>query len=244
MPFFWLDGTILLIVPALILAIWAQYKVKSTYAKYSRVGTRAGLTGYDVARRILEDSGIAVDLPGGVGRRGGQSCGIERVGGDLTDHYDPRSRTLRLSEGVYHGRSVAALGVAAHEVGHAVQHAHVYAPLMLRNVMYPISSIGSSLAFPLFFLGFFLPVGLGQMVMQGAILLFAAAVLFTVVTLPVELNASRRALKALAGGGYLTSDELYGAKKVLTAAAMTYVAAAAMAVLQLLRLILLSQRRS
>ena len=239
MPFFFFDSTIILILPALALALWAQYKVKSTYAKYAKVGNRAGLTGADVARHILRDAGVETDL--GYGSRSGNAVSIEAIGGQLTDHYDPRSRTLRLSQGVYNGTSVAALGIAAHEVGHAIQHAKTYAPLALRGIMYPVSSIGSTLAFPLFFIGFFIP-GLGRMFMLAAIALFTVAVLFTLVTLPVEFNASSRAVKALSHGGYLVEDELAGAKKVLTAAAMTYVAAAAMAIMQLVRMVILADR--
>lgn len=240
MPFMMFDTTLMLpLLAAFILALWAQFKVKSTYAKYAEVGNRAGLTGADVAQLILKEANV--DLAGN-GRRG-RSNGIECIGGQLTDHYDPRDRTLRLSEDVYYGRSVAALGIAAHEVGHAIQHARMYSPLMLRNVIYPVCSIGSTLAFPLFFLGMFVPVGMGRLVMDVAILMFSLSVFFTLLTLPVEFDASRRALKALAGSGYLQQDELVGARKVLSAAAMTYVAAAAMAVLQLLRLIMIAQRR-
>jgi len=230
LPFMLFDPTMLLVLPGLILAIWAQFKVKSSYARFSKVGTQSGLTGAQVAQYILQDAGInAVD--------------IECIPGDLTDHYDPRSRTLRLSQAVYSGNSIAALGIAAHEVGHAIQHARMYAPLGIRNIVYPVCSIGSTLAFPLFFAGFFLPVSLGTTVIQLAILLFSLAVFFTVLTLPVEFNASSRALAALRNGGYLTSDELKGARKVLNAAALTYVAGAAMAVLQLIRMVLIAQSR-
>ena len=239
-PFFF-DPTMVLVIPALLLAMWAQFKVKSTYTRFARVSNRAGLTGADVAARILRDGQVA--LTSQPEAHGGRVCGLECIGGQLTDHYDPRSRTLRLSQEVYHGRSVAALGIAAHEVGHALQHADAYAPLALRSFFYPLSSIGSSLAFPLFILGFFLPVGLGHWVIQAAIALFMLALLFTLITLPVEFNASRRALKALANGGYLAEDELSGARKVLGAAAMTYVAAALMAVMQLIRMLLLAQSR-
>jgi Zn-dependent membrane protease YugP len=241
MPLFF-DSSMLLLLPAIALAIWAQFKVKSTYAKFAQVPNKRGITGADVAKAILTDAGVSL----GTGSRDsvrGQSCGIECIGGHLTDHYDPRARVLRLSEDVHNGTSIAALGIAAHEVGHAVQHAKMYGPLALRNIVYPLCSIGSTLAFPLFFVGLFLPVGLGNLVIQGAIVLFSLAVFFTVLTLPVEFDASRRAVRALSSGGYLTQDELGGAKKVLTAAAMTYVAAAAMAIMQLLRMVLLAQRR-
>ncbi|NIA15319.1 MAG: hypothetical protein GWP08_14715 [Nitrospiraceae bacterium] len=242
MPFFFFDGTMILIVPALLLALWAQFKVKSTYAKYSKVDNRAGLTGADVAQLILRDNGIA-DSHSLYGGGGGQGVGIECIGGNLTDHYDPRTRTLRLSENVYYGRSVAALGIAAHEVGHAVQHAKMYSPLTLRNLIYPVCSIGSTLAFPLFFIGLFFRTGLSPLMMQAAIFMFSLSVFFTVLTLPVEFNASSRALKALSGSNYLQPDELKGAQKVLTAAAMTYVAAAAMAIMQLVRMLLIAGRR-
>jgi Zn-dependent membrane protease YugP len=232
MPFFFFDPTMVLLIPALLLAMWAQYKVKSSYAHFSQVSTRSGLTGSDVARRILRDAGVDPD-----------ACGLEAIPGEMTDHYDPRSQTLRLSEGVFHGRSVAALGIAAHEVGHAIQHARGYAPLGLRNVVYPVCSIGSKLAFPLFFIGLIFPFAFAPALMKAAILLFAAAVFFTLVTLPVEFNASSRALKALNTGGYLTTEELGGARQVLNAAALTYVASAAMAIMQLVRMLLIAQSR-
>jgi len=236
-PFF--DPTMVLLIPAMLLAVWAQFKVKSTYAKFSQVATRSGLTGADVAKQILQDANIPISnepsrFPGGV------ACGLAAIPGQLTDHYDPRSRMLNLSEDIYYGRSIAALGIAAHEVGHAVQHAQLYGPLALRNIIYPACGLGSTLAFPLFFIGFFIHAGF---LMQAAILLFTLAVFFTVLTLPVEINASRRAVAALERGGYLTADELHGAKKVLTAAAMTYVAAAAMAIMQLIRMLLLARSR-
>ncbi len=238
----------LLLIPAFLFSLWAQFKVKSAYAKYSQIGTRAGLSGAEVAARILRDSNIEL-------ARGDQhpegSCGLESIEGELSDHYDPRDRTLRLSEPVYHGRSIAALGIAAHEVGHAIQHARLYAPLSLRNIIYPVTSIASTLSWPLFFVGLLLPpvdnmarafTG-GVSLLWVGVALFSLAVFFTLLTLPVEFNASRRALKALASGGYLQEDELHGARAVLTAAALTYVAAAAMALMQLLRMILLARSR-
>ncbi|HQE84774.1 MAG TPA: zinc metallopeptidase [Candidatus Hydrogenedentes bacterium] len=234
------DPTFILVIPALLFAVWAQWKVKSTYAKYARVGNRQGLTGAEVAQRILLDANVGV---AGTGWGRGDGVALEPIEGTLTDHYDPRARTLRLSQDIYYGQSVAALGIAAHEVGHAIQHAHGYAPMMARNFVYPVSAIGSTLAFPIFVIGMFLGPGTGQTIMQIGILLFAAALGFTVLTLPVEFNASRRAMKALASGGYLSEDELGGARKVLTAAAMTYVASTAMAILQLVRMLLLANRR-
>lgn len=235
--FFW-DPTMVLLIPAMLFAMWAQFKVKSTYAKFAEVMNRAGLSGADVAKLILQDAGIQlVHEPSE--HRGQQVCALEAIGGNLTDHYDPRSKTLRLSEAIYHGRSVAALGIAAHEVGHAIQHARMYAPLWMRNTVYPVCSLGSTLAWPLFIIGFLFHSG---MLLNIGILLFTFAVFFSVLTLPVEFNASRRAMKCLANGGYLSQDELKGARAVLTAAAMTYVAAAAMAIMHLVRMFILADR--
>jgi len=223
----YLDSTMLLLIPALILALWAQAKVRSTYARYSKVPVRSGLSGADVARLILRDEGVQVSA-------------IEVTPGELTDHYDPRNRALRLSEDVYYGTNIAALGIAAHEVGHAIQHAREYSPLALRNVVYPICNLGSSLGVPLFFLGLILST---PIFLKLGILFFTLAVFFTLITLPVEFNASRRALAVLANGRYLETDELKGARRVLSAAAMTYVAAALMALLQLLRMLILARSR-
>lgn len=237
MFFPFLDWTFVLILPAMAFAMWAQSRVKSTYHKYSRVGTRGHLTGADVAKAILRDENIEL-THNPLGYPGGPACNLEATPGQLTDHYDPRSRTLRLSEDIYHGQSVAALGIAAHEVGHAIQHARLYSPLMLRNIVYPACNIGSTLAWPLFLVGFFVSPAL----MQAAIILFTLAVAFTVITLPVEFNASSRALRALSEGGYLDADELQGARKVLNAAALTYVAAAAVALSHLMRMLILARR--
>jgi hypothetical protein len=242
MPFGFFDPTIVLLIPAFAFAIWAQHRVKSTYAKYSQVGTRAGLTGAQVAEHVMHDADVP-SLGNAGGMRKESAVGLEATPGHLTDHYDPRSRTLRLSDEVYNGQSVAALGIAAHEVGHAIQHNRAYAPLMLRNIVYPVCSIGSTGAFPLFFIGLFMPTGLGQTFMYAAIALFTLAVFFSVLTLPVEFDASRRAVRALSSGGYLTQDELTGAKKVLNAAALTYVAGTAMAVMNLLRMVLIANSR-
>jgi Zn-dependent membrane protease YugP len=233
---FYFDWTFVLLIPALLLAVWAQSKVKLTYAKYSEIAVRSGMTGAEVAQHILQDANVTVDD----GRTGRRTVPVQPIPGELTDHYDPRTRELRLSEGVYYGRSIAALGVAAHEAGHAIQHAHMYGPLALRNLIYPVSSIGSSMAIPLFFIGLLFAI---PALLKAGILLFSLAVVFTLITLPVEFNASRRALRVLADGRYLDQDELAGARKVLTAAALTYVAAALMAVLQLLRLLILSRSR-
>lgn len=221
------DSTFLMLIPALILAIWAQAKVRSTYARYSKVPVSSGLTGAEVAKLILRDERVEVSA-------------IEVVPGELTDHYDPRNRALRLSEDVYYGTNIAALGIAAHEVGHAIQHARAYSPLAVRNLIYPISNLGSSLSMPLFFMGFLFSL---PILLKLGILFFTLAVFFTLITLPVEFNASRRALRVLANGRYLEAGELKGARKVLTAAALTYVAAALMAILQLVRMLILARGR-
>lgn len=228
-PFFY-DPTYILIIPALILALYAQFKVQSTFQKYLRVGSSSNLTGAQVARELLDKNQL-------------HNVPVEITPGNLSDHYDPRRRILRLSPEVYHGRSLAALGVAAHETGHAIQHANEYIPLNIRNAVFPVASFGSSLAFPLFFIGLILGRG-GLFLMDLGIILFSVAVLFQVLTLPVEFNASSRALQMLEGGGYLSrGQEIAGARKVLSAAALTYLAATAMAVLQLLRLLVLRGSR-
>ncbi len=224
------DATFLLLIPALILAFYAQYKVRSTYAQFSRKFASSQISGAEVAQEILSSSGAG-------------QVQIEKTAGQLTDHYDPRKRVLRLSEGVYGSPSLAALGIAAHESGHALQHHAGYFPLHIRNLIYPVASFGSSLAFPLFFIGFLFSGKGPSILMDIGILLFSVAVLFTVLTLPVEFNASRRALTLLRDGGYLKADELDGARRVLSAAALTYVAATAMAAIQLLRMFLLRQSR-
>ena len=213
--FFW-DYTIFLIIPPMILALYAQSKVKSTYAKYSRITARSRISGAEAARRILQTSGAS-------------NVKVELTSGRLSDHYDPRKKVLRLSEGVHDSSSLAALGVAAHEAGHAVQDASRYAPLHIRNGNYPVANLGSSLAFPLFFVGFLFSRNGPSILMDLGILLFTGAVVFSVITLPVEFNASKRAMALLSDGGYLQRDELAGAQKVLSAAALTYVAATAMA---------------
>jgi len=194
------------------------------------VGTRYGLTGAQLARRIMQDNGI-------------HEVEVNCIEGEMTDHYDPIKRVVNLSQGVYDGRSVAALGIAAHEVGHATQHATHYAPLQLRHFMYPMSALGSNLGWVLFaigmFLGFFMHSGWGLLVAKLGVYFFGAAVAFTLVTLPVEFDASKRALRALTHGGYFDDEETAGARAVLNAAALTYVAAAAMALSQLFRMLLI-----
>ncbi len=221
-----------IIIPALILALYAQGKVSSTFNKYSRYSNRRNLTGAQVAEMMLQDAGI-------------YDVQVERVAGNLTDHYDPRNKKLRLSDSVYSSNSVAAIGVAAHETGHAIQHAVGYGPLKLRSLMVPITSFGSRAAMPLIVLGilFGLASETGYLLIQLGIIFFAVAALFALVTLPVEFNASSRAIALLGEKNILYEDELVNADKVLKAAAMTYVASAAMAVAQLLRLFLLFGRR-
>jgi len=221
------DITFLLIIPAVLLALYAQFKVKSTFNQYAQVKAQRGYTGGQLAKYILDDLRMS-DIK------------IVPTSGSLTDNYDPRTKTLNLSQDVYSSQSVAALGVTAHEIGHAVQDAKAYLPLKLRNSFVPAANLGSTLAFPLFFIGII--AGLPQL-MDIGIVFFALAVAFSIITLPVELNASSRALKILANGRYLTETELPMAKKVLSAAALTYVAATAMAILNLVRLLILRGSR-
>lgn len=222
------DSTMLVLIPAIILALYAQYKVQSTFQRYLQVANRNGYTGAQVARRILDEQGLT-------------DVSIEQIGGLLTDHYDPRKRVLRLSREVYYGNSIAALGVAAHESGHAVQHAYGYAPLSIRNAIVPIVNFSSRAAFIFIFAGLFLTGS--TLLLDIGIYMFAAVVLFQLITLPVEFNASSRAVEMLAGGGYISSDEERHVRKVLNAAALTYVASAATALSQLLRLFMIRDRR-
>lgn len=218
----------LILLPALILALYAQNKVKSTYQKYSKVASRRGLTGAHTARSLLDENGLS-------------EIKIEKIPGALTDHYDPRAKVLRLSAPIYDGSSLSALGIAAHETGHAIQDSRGYLPLRIRHAIFPATALGTNLAFPLFFIGFFFR-NLAFLMNLG-ILFFTAAVIFQIVTLPVEYNASRRALVLLEEGNYLGREEISGASKVLSAAALTYLAATAMAVMQLLRLLILRESR-
>ena len=227
---FFYDWTFLLVIPPLILAFYAQAKVKGAYRKYSQVFASSRTTGAQAAYQLLQTAG-AGDVK------------IEKQPGELTDHYDPRKRVLRLSQGVHDSSSIAALGIAAHETGHALQHQSHYQPMHLRSLIYPVASIGSTLAFPLFFIGFLLQKGRPNIFMDIGIMLFAGAVVFSVVTLPVEFNASKRALALLEERRFLTQDEMTGARQVLGAAALTYVASTAMAAMQLLRMFLLRQSR-
>ena len=218
------DWTILLVIPGLIISIWAQIKVKSTFNKYSKIFTKKGVTAATAARQILDSNGL-------------QHVRIEQINGHLTDHFDPRANVIRLSTSVYSYTTPAAIGVAAHEAGHAVQYAKGYAPIKLRAALVSITGFSSGLAIPLFFIGLLFQ---HEALMLIGILLYAAIALFQLVTLPVEFNASSRALSALRSSGLLNENELSASRKVLTAAALTYVAALLTSLLTLLRLILLA----
>lgn len=220
---YYYDWTLILLIPALLLTIYAQGKVSTTYHKYAKVRALSGISAYDMARQLLDYNGLS-------------DVRIEMIKGDLTDHYDPRHKVLRLSESSYHSSSVAALGVAAHECGHALQDAEGYMPLRIRGALVPVANFGSSLSWILIIAGILF--SMFNLITLG-IVCFTAVVLFQLVTLPVEFNASNRALAALEGGGFLQSDEIVGTEKVLRAASLTYIAAALTAILQLLRLLLI-----
>ena len=236
MPYYYygFDWTyIVLVLPCLILSLWASAKVNSTFKKDSRQRTLRGLTAQEAAMRVLSANGVS-------------GVRIERVSGNLTDHYDPRANVIRLSDSVYDNTSTAAIGVACHEAGHAVQYAQDYAPIKLRSAIIPVTNIGSKLAIPLILLGILFS-GLGQFsdtIIYIGIACFGLSVVFQFATLPVEFNASHRALQTIESTGILTEEEQKGARKTLTAAAMTYVAATATALAQLLRLIVLFGRRN
>ncbi len=223
MPFFF-DPTYLLLIPAILLSLYAQAKVQTTFSKYAKVPARSGINGAQAARELLRQNQL-------------YDVKVEQVSGRLSDHYDPRSKTLRLSPEVYSSSSLAALGIAAHETGHAFQHNNEYVPLKLRNAIVPVANIGSNLAFPLLLLGIILSM---PTLVQIGIIAFSAAVLFQLITLPVEYNASNRAVAALESGGMIQGDETGSTRKVLNAAALTYVAATLMSILQLLRLLLIA----
>lgn len=214
---------LILILPAVLITLWAQVKVKSTFNKYSKVASARGLTAQQAVHRVLSANGV-------------NGVTIQRVSGDLTDHYDPKSNVIRLSDTVYSSTSIAAIGVAAHEAGHAVQHAVGYGPIKLRNAIIPVCNIGSQLAWPLLLIGLLLDFA--GLITVG-IALYSLATVFQLITLPVEFNASRRAIRALDDSGMLDDNELPGARRTLSAAAMTYVAALLMSAAQLLRLVLL-----
>ncbi len=227
-PYGFFDTTMIILIPAVILTLYAQSKVKSNFEKYIQVQTRKGYTGFQVARMLLNQNGLH-DIP------------IELVNGQLSDHYDPIKRVLRLSPEIYQRSSIASVSVAAHEVGHAIQHANGYVPLNVRNLVFPVARFGSSAAWIFIMAGLLIP-SLGGL-MDIGILLFSAAVLFQLITLPVEFNASKRALEMLDTNGIVYGEETMGAHKVLNAAALTYVAAMASGIAQLMRLILIRNRR-
>ena len=224
---FFYDWTYLLIIPGLILGLWAQFKVKNTYAEYSRIPTRLGRSAASVVDDLLR-------------RNGNHKVRIGHVSGQLTDHYNPGNETLNLSDGVYASNSVAALGIAAHEAGHAMQKHEGYAPLTIRTMIVPAVNICSGLSTPLFFLGLLMS---WEPLLTLGLLLFAASTVFALVTLPVEFNASNRAVAMLVDGGYVNGEEERGVRKVLNAAALTYVAAAVTSLLSLLRLVMIANRR-
>lgn len=219
--FFW-DISMIILIPGLLLAMYAQAKVSSTYNRYKKITSHSGYTGAQFARKMLNDNGL-------------YDVTITQISGRMSDHYDPRANQVRLSAEVYNGTSIASLGIAAHEVGHAVQHATNYFPLTVRNLVVPVTNFSSSIYMLFIFIGIIMN---SFSMIQFGIMLFAVIVIFQVITLPVEFNASRRAIATLGGDGVLDAEELSGAKRVLGAAAMTYVAAMVTAVLQLLQLLM------
>lgn len=228
-PMFY-DPTYILVMIGVVICLLASAKMNSTFSKYSRVRSHSGMTGKEAAEALLHREGI-------------YDVRVEYVAGNLTDHYDPRSKVLRLSDATYQQTSIAAIGVAAHECGHAIQHARGYAPLSIRSALVPVANFGSSIAWPLIIIGLIMNSQTSQLFLNLGVIAFSMAVLFQIVTLPVEFNASRRALKILGNTGMLYPDEVRETRKVLTAAALTYVAGAASAILQLLRLIMISNSR-
>ena len=229
---YWDWTYIVYVLPAVIFAMWASANVNSTFKKYAKIHSRRGITGAEAARRVLDSKGLT-------------NVRIERVSGNLTDHYDPRTNVIRLSDTVYSDTSEAAIGVACHEAGHAMQYAESYAPIKLRNAIIPVTNIGSKLSMPLILIGIFLSYLSDYLIIFAyvGIICFAFSTVFQLVTVPTEFNASRRALAAIDNCGILDSEERSGAKKVLSAAALTYVAALAVSLMQLLRLITLVNRR-
>ena len=229
-PIMYYDPTYILILIGVLLSMLASSRVKSTYAKYNRVRNHAGVTGQMAAQQILRQAGI-------------YDVQVQHVSGQLTDHYDPRNKVLRLSDATYGSTSVAALGVAAHECGHAIQHATNYLPLSIRGALVPVANFGAQISWPLILIGLFMRGDMSSLLINAGIILFTFAVAFQIVTLPVEFNASSRALRILKGSGLLYEEEAGQARKVLGAAALTYVAGAASAILQLLRLLILTRGR-
>lgn len=224
--YYWMDYTYILVVIGAVICLIASASMKNTYNRYSRVRSLSGMTGAMAAERILRNAGIT-------------DVQVQHVSGNLTDHYNPKNKTLNLSDSVYGSASVAAVGVAAHECGHAIQHAKGYIPLRVRGAFVPVANFGSQLAWPLIIIGLIFNGSMSSILIQAGIFMFSLAVLFQLITLPVEFNASHRAMGELERTGILGGEELRHTRKVLTAAAMTYVAGAASAILQLLRLILL-----
>lgn len=227
MVYGYFDPTYILVILAFVLTMFASFGVKSTFNKYNEVYSRRGLTASEAARKILDANGL-------------YNISIERIAGELTDHFSPKENVIRLSDSTYNSTSVAAIGVAAHECGHAVQHQVGYVPIKIRNSIVPIVNVGNTLSMPVFIIGIIL--GIGPLAMAGAIL-FGLVLIFQVITLPTEINASKRAMKTLESMSLLDDDELKGAGKTLTAAAMTYVAAVAATALQFLRFVMLANRR-
>lgn len=229
-PYYYFDPTYLLVVIGVIICLIASAKMNSTFSKYSKVRNHSGMTGREAAETVLRRAGI-------------YDVRVEHVSGSLTDHYDPKNKVLRLSDATYSSTSVAAMGVAAHECGHAIQHAQGYAPLKFRSTLVPVANFGSQIAWPLIILGLIFSSNMSSLFLTLGVLAFSMAVLFQLVTLPVEFDASNRAIRILAGSGMLYEDEVRHTRKVLTAAALTYVASAASSILQLLRIVLIANRR-
>lgn len=229
-PMFYFDPTYMLVIVGVIICLLASAKMRSTFQKYARVRSHSGMTGREAAEEVLRRAGI-------------YDVRVERVAGNLTDHYDPRTKVLRLSDATYGSNSIAAVGVAAHECGHAIQHAQGYVPLKIRGSLVPVANLGSTLAWPLILLGLLFTGESSVMFLNLGVLAFSLVVLFQIVTLPVEFNASNRAIRILGSSGIMYPEEVKDTKKVLSAAALTYVAGAAAAILQLLRIVLLTGRR-
>ncbi len=229
-PMFYFDPTYILVIIGVIICLLASARMRSTFQKYARVRSHSGMTGREAAEEVLRRAGI-------------YDVRVERVAGNLTDHYDPRSKVLRLSDATYGSNSIAAVGVAAHECGHAIQHAQGYVPLKIRGSLVPVANLGSTIAWPLILLGLLFTGESSVLFLNLGILAFSLAVLFQIVTLPVEFNASKRAIRILGSSGIMYPEEVQDTKKVLSAAALTYVAGAAASVLQLLRIVLLAGRR-
>lgn len=221
---FYFDWTVLLVIPVFFFSLWAQFKVNSTFKKYSQTPVSAGISAANAARRVLDAGGVS-------------GVSIEQIRGELTDHFDPKAKVIRLSDAVHNSHSAAAIGVAAHEAGHAIQYSKGYFPMKLRAAVIPATKIGSMISIPLFFIGLIMA---SEYLMTAGIILYSTIALFQLITLPVEFNASKRALRSLEATGILRGDDLTAAKKVLSAAALTYVAALATSLMTLLRLVLLA----